>query len=339
MPFHIGTAWFCPACPALAVIGGIDGLTAGTGIMIQHFIKPLLVSNLLDPFLGLPSLKSVGPFLLKCPQFLAGIFLAFPAEIYALFCGTSHHFAFVFTEIAPLSRPASMTFPHLGPGAIMVRNDFEPIGIFSRTDIDRTRGAEQPANGRQFLLCLKIIFPLHHCPPQHFLCFFPLPQGQGSFRPIFFSALTGLGVFNNVSRSAISSGSSGASAITNVQSFSSNMEETSFNRSSVCTRTTAGFFFVPSFVVFFPSNIFSISSPLHVLRHPFAAYSSQYPVPDPNVNDSYASLFPLGMTTMLSFIYSRNIVSYPKTLARMQSQGLFCCCILDRPSLTVDRSF
>jgi len=99
--------------------------------------------------------------------------------------------------------------------------------------------------------------------PQHFLYFRPLPHGQGSFRPTFFAATIVFGGFNKISRSLISSGSSGSNPIVNFQPFFSNSDATSFIRFSVCTRTMAGFFSVPNFAAFFPSNIFSISSPLY----------------------------------------------------------------------------
>ena len=97
--------------------------------------------------------------------------------------------------------------------------------------------------------------------PQHFLYFRPLPHGQGSFRPTFFAATIVFGGFNKISRSLISSGSSGSNPIVNFQPFFSNSDATSFIRFSVCTRTMAGFFSVPNFAAFFPSNIFAISSP------------------------------------------------------------------------------
>ncbi len=86
--------------------------------------------------------------------------------------------------------------------------------------------------------------------PQHFLYFFPLPHGQGSLRPTFFSAIFGFAGFNNLSKSVISSGLSGSNPIVYFQSFSSNIDATSFNLSSVCTLTTAGLFSVPNFPVF-----------------------------------------------------------------------------------------
>jgi len=102
--------------------------------------------------------------------------------------------------------------------------------------------------------------------PQHFLCFFPLPHGQGSLRPTLFSAIFNFGGFNNISKSVMSSGLSGSNPIVCFQFFSSNIDATSFNLSSVCTLTTAGFFLVPNFAVFLPLNIFSIFSPLSIIR-------------------------------------------------------------------------
>jgi hypothetical protein len=103
--------------------------------------------------------------------------------------------------------------------------------------------------------------------PQHFLYFLPLPHGQGSLRPTFFSATCGVGQFNSVSKSVMSSGLSGANSILYVQPFSSKVAATSFIRFSVCTLTTAGFFSVPSFAAFFPSKIFSIFPPSRILQH------------------------------------------------------------------------
>jgi len=93
--------------------------------------------------------------------------------------------------------------------------------------------------------------------PQHFLCFFPLPQGQGSFRPTFFSATIVFGGFNKTSKSVISSGLSGSNPIVYFQPFFSNVDATSFIRFSVWTLTMAGFFqylILPSFFhqIFWP---------------------------------------------------------------------------------------
>jgi hypothetical protein len=99
--------------------------------------------------------------------------------------------------------------------------------------------------------------------PQHFLYFLPLPHMQGSFRPTFFAATIVFGGFNKISKSLISSGSSGSNPIVYFQPFFSNIDATSFMRFSVGTRTIAGFFSVPNFAAFFPSNIFAISSPLY----------------------------------------------------------------------------
>ena len=98
--------------------------------------------------------------------------------------------------------------------------------------------------------------------PQHFLYFFPLPHGQGSLRPTFFSAIFVFSGFNNISKFVISSGLSGSNSIVYFQPFSSNTDSNSFTLSSVCTFTTAGLFSVPNFAVFLPSNIFFIFSPL-----------------------------------------------------------------------------
>ena len=48
---------------------------------------------------------------------------------------------------------------------------------------------------------------------QHFLYFLPLPHGQGSLRPTFFSAIFVFIGFNNISKALISSGSSGSNSI------------------------------------------------------------------------------------------------------------------------------
>ncbi len=99
--------------------------------------------------------------------------------------------------------------------------------------------------------------------PQHFLYLRPLPHGHGSLRPTFFSALTVLGGFNNISKSVISSGLSGSSPIVYSQPFFSNIDATSSNLFFVCTLTTAGLFSVPNFAVFLPENLFSMFSPLN----------------------------------------------------------------------------
>lgn len=99
--------------------------------------------------------------------------------------------------------------------------------------------------------------------PQHFLYFFPLPHGQGSLRPIFFSTLLVAVGFNNNSKSAISSGLSGSSPMVNFQPFSVNMAATSVILSSVWTLTIAGLFSVPNFAVFVPPNIFAMCSPFY----------------------------------------------------------------------------
>ena len=96
---------------------------------------------------------------------------------------------------------------------------------------------------------------------QHFLYFLPLPHGQGSLRPGFFSAIFVLGEFNNSSRSLISSGLSGANSIEQTHPFFSNIASNSLARFFVFAITLAGLFSVPNFASFFPSNIFFIFSP------------------------------------------------------------------------------
>ncbi len=123
-----------------------------------------------------------------------------------------------------------------------------------------------PRVGHRCNIKAQIIFQKDkkHYLPQHFLYFLPLPQGQGSLRPTFFSAILVFGGFNNISKSLMSSGLSGSNSIVYVQPFSSNIDSNSFTLSSVCTFTIAGFFSVPNFAVFLPSNIFPIFSPLRL---------------------------------------------------------------------------
>src|SRR5437870_1435393 len=97
--------------------------------------------------------------------------------------------------------------------------------------------------------------------PQQFLYFFPLPHGQGSLRPTFFSAIFGLSGFNKRVKSAISSGLSGSNSILYFHPFSSNIDVTSLNLASVWTLTTAGFFSVPNFAGLLPSNQTALLSP------------------------------------------------------------------------------
>ena len=106
------------------------------------------------------------------------------------------------------------------------------------------------------------------CPylPQHFLYLFPLPHGQGSLRLTFFSASLGCGQFNNISKSVISSGLSRATSIVCFQPFFSKIFATSCILFFVFTLTTAGCFEVPNFTFFFPSNFFSIFSPIIYYR-------------------------------------------------------------------------
>ena len=66
MPVNIGTAGFSPTRPALEVIGGVDGSALGAGIVLEHFLIPLGVSNLFDPVLGFPQLNPVGSVFLEC---------------------------------------------------------------------------------------------------------------------------------------------------------------------------------------------------------------------------------------------------------------------------------
>ena len=98
------------------------------------------------------------------------------------------------------------------------------------------------------LLCREIL-TLNYF-PQHFLYFLPLPQGQGSLRPIFWSVFFGSTGLKRRSRSEISSGLSGSSPIMNFQPCFPNIDATSWSLFSVRTRTTAGFFFVPSLAIF-----------------------------------------------------------------------------------------
>ena len=90
---------------------------------------------------------------------------------------------------------------------------------------------------------------------QQFLYFFPLPHGQGSLRPTFFSTILCLGGFSNRVKSVISSGLSGSNSILYFHPLCSNADLTSLNLFSVCTVTTAGFFSVPNFALFMPSKI------------------------------------------------------------------------------------
>ena len=70
--------------------------------------------------------------------------------------------------------------------------------------------------------------------PQHFLYFFPLPQGQGSLRPICIAKF-GDGGFNRRSISEISSGLSGSRPMINFKPRSLHRVAISLSLSSVCT--------------------------------------------------------------------------------------------------------
>ena len=70
--------------------------------------------------------------------------------------------------------------------------------------------------------------------PQHFLYFFPLPQGQGSLRPICIAKF-GDGGFNRRSISEISSGLSGSRPMINFKPRSLHSVAISLSLSSVCT--------------------------------------------------------------------------------------------------------
>jgi len=82
--------------------------------------------------------------------------------------------------------------------------------------------------------------------PQHLLYFFPLPQGQGSFRPGSFSALVGLGGLRALSRSDVSSGLWGSIPAMKCHPCSLQIAAISAALSCVWTRTIIGFFFEPS---------------------------------------------------------------------------------------------
>lgn len=94
---------------------------------------------------------------------------------------------------------------------------------------------------------LEAFVPRGNYAPQHFLCFSPLPQGQGSFRPTFTGFLTGVGRLRSISTSAMFSGSSGSTPTTTFQPFLLQMERISSALRTICIRTTAGWFELPSF--------------------------------------------------------------------------------------------
>ena len=80
---------------------------------------------------------------------------------------------------------------------------------------------------------------------QHFLNFLPLPQGQGSLRPIFGAARAGCLALKARSMSLMSSGFSGSSPIMHWIPFSLQKSSICWALSVVWTRTMAGFFLVP----------------------------------------------------------------------------------------------
>ena len=86
---------------------------------------------------------------------------------------------------------------------------------------------------------------------QHCLYFFPLPQMQGSFRPIVIVFTIGFGGFSRRSTSEMSSGLSGSIPTVTFQLFLSQSTIISVARSIVCTRAIAGFPLVPNFAIFF----------------------------------------------------------------------------------------
>jgi hypothetical protein len=107
--------------------------------------------------------------------------------------------------------------------------------------------------------------------PQQFLDFLPLPHGQGSLRPTFFSAIIGFSGFNNRFRSLTSSGFSGSNSIRYFQPCFSNNDVASLYRASDCTLTPAGFLAVPNRAGFLAPNLFfRLSAPTLLLIAPIS---------------------------------------------------------------------
>jgi hypothetical protein len=161
MQSDIFTARLFSAGPAGQVIGGIDGLTVRAGIMFEHFVKPLGISDFANPLLGLPELDPVGALGLKFLQFLTGVPGTLPAELQAFLGGAARHVTEVPAIIASFFRTASPAFPGLLRLAGALGYNLKSLRLFAGADEYGAGRAKQPADGTQPFFVLKIQRPVH----------------------------------------------------------------------------------------------------------------------------------------------------------------------------------
>jgi len=91
---NIIAAWLFTAFSAFEVIGGVNGLAPGAGIVSSDFFKPLLIANRLYSFEIIPKLDAVRHCGLKKFQLITRILFTFAAKIDSSFSRACDHFAF-----------------------------------------------------------------------------------------------------------------------------------------------------------------------------------------------------------------------------------------------------
>ena len=99
---HIGTAGGRAAFSAGQIIGGIQRMTFGARVMLNHFGIPFFIPGFLDALLGFPQLDSVWRLGLKGLQISTRIFRALATEVDSLSSSAFRHFAAFTAEVTPL---------------------------------------------------------------------------------------------------------------------------------------------------------------------------------------------------------------------------------------------
>jgi hypothetical protein len=120
--------------------------------MIDHLLVPSFPAEFRNEFLVPPQLDSMRLLALELFQLGTGVFRTGAAEFDSLFRRALEHFAVFSAEKTSLVRPATVAQQVFHGALPLFGQGFEPFRIFMRSDIQRTGGAKQSADGDEALI-------------------------------------------------------------------------------------------------------------------------------------------------------------------------------------------
>jgi len=102
--------------------------------MFNHFVKPLGIADLGNPFLGIPEFDSMRTFCLKFFKLLTRVLFTCSAKLHPFFRRTGNHSAQIFAIITSFLRTTAFTRTVFYRPAKTFGNGFESTRFFVGTD-------------------------------------------------------------------------------------------------------------------------------------------------------------------------------------------------------------